>query len=74
MFQKLKDIFNNNHKNIKFYALIFVIIVLLTIAISPGITNSNSIVESSDILTTVGKNMMTRVRFAIDPVTNIHSY
>lgn len=77
MFQKIKNIFNKHHKNIKFYSLIFVVIVLLSLALAPNLSSS-SITDSFDDsifkMKTSGGSGVTRVKFALNPVAAIHTY
>jgi hypothetical protein len=78
MFQRIKDIFNKHHKNIKFYSLIFVIIVLLSLALAPTLSNigieDNVVTDVFKLKSSSGGGNVTRVKFASNPVAAIHTY
>jgi hypothetical protein len=63
MFQKIKDLFNKHHKNIKF---------------APGLSNSNGVHSGSSgnfkIKGGGCSSGVTRVRFAVNPVAAVHTY
>jgi hypothetical protein len=77
MFEKIKDIFKKHHKNIKFYALMFVVIVLLSLALAPDISSdiSYAIVGDNFKIRDGGNgSCVTKVRFAPNLVSSIHTY
>lgn len=77
-FDKVKGLFQGNSKKIKFFALLFVIVVLLYLAVSPSPTTN-----TSQILLDGGGNSMSlayepissfgrkAVNFPVNPVTAI---
>ena len=64
MFERFRTIFIDNSKNIKFYALMFLVIFIICIAVSPS---------ASEAVTEMGKVAKKCVCFPTNPVTHIYN-
>ena len=75
-FDKIKSIFQGKSKKIKFFALMFVIVVLLYLAVSPLPANDVTVSEVGvfNTFSSSLKGAAKRVRFAQNPVTQVWRY